>query len=130
MPSLDTNVIVRLFLDEDPAQTKAAQDCLLRYSRISVADLAIIESTYILAERYKLGRQKAVKLMNMVIGHPRISCNRALFSNAYALYLKHTALSIEDCCLAAYAELSDASPLLTFDRKLANQAAHAQLLTS
>ena len=130
MPSLDTNVIVRLFLDENPTQTKAAQDCLTTYDRIEVADLAIIESLYILADRYELGREKAVELINMVISHPRINCNRGLFARALPLYLKHRALSIEDCCLATYAELNGSSPLLTFDRMLANQSVHAELLKS
>lgn len=128
MPALDTNVIIRLFIEENPAQTKAAQDCLTKYTRLDIADLAITESIYVLADYYKLGREKAIELINMVIGHPRVNCNRVLFNHALPLYLKHSALSIEDCCLATYAELNGSSPLLTFDRKLANQSAHAELL--
>jgi predicted nucleic-acid-binding protein len=128
MPCLDTNVIVRLFIDEDPAQTRAAEHCLETYSLLDIADLALTESIYVLADYYDLGRQKAVELINMVISHPRINCNRALFSIALPLYIKHVALSIEDCCLATYAELNGSTPLLTFDRKLANQSTNTQLL--
>ena len=40
----------------------------------------------------------------------------------------HPKLSFEDCYLATSAELSDAKPLWTFDRKLANQALAAKLV--
>ena len=58
----------------------------------------------------------------------QINCNQALFEKALALFIAHANLSFEDCCLAAYAQITDAEPLWTFDKKLANQAPSAKLI--
>ena len=58
----------------------------------------------------------------------QVNCNRMLFDRALMLFQSHPALSMEDCCLAVYAELNDAEPLYTFDKKLAKQSPTAQLV--
>jgi len=126
--SLDTNVIVRLFVNEDAAQSAAARDCLERYSVIRLGNVALLESIYILAERYRLGRKATVKYMQQLFQHPKISYDQALFDPALRHYLAHPKLSIEDCCAAVQATLDGAVPLLTFDQKLANQLQHSELL--
>lgn len=126
--SLDTNVVVRLFIDEDPAQSAAAETCLERYNQIHLADTAIIETIFIIAERYEHGRTAAANCVRQLLTHPKIVCNQALFTKVLPMFERHPALSIEDCCLAVYAQLNDAAPLLTFDRKLANQLQHTELL--
>ncbi len=126
--SLDTNVIVRLFVDENSAQTAAAHASLTKYEQLYIADVTIIESVYILAEWYKLGRTKTKELIDGLMNHPKINCNKVLFSKVMPFYTEHPALSIEDCCIVFCADLSYATPLLTFDKKLANQSPHAKLL--
>lgn len=127
--SVDTNVLVRLFINENRAQSVLAQKCLETYDSVQIADTAIIETTYVLSDRYQLGRKKTCRYIKELLLHPKISCNRKLFNKALYLYENHPALSIEDCCLAVYAELNNAIPLLTFDQKLAKQLQHAELLT-
>ncbi len=126
--SLDTNVIIRLFVTDSEEQTEAALSCLDVYSRLDIADAAMIEASYILAEWYNFGRSKTIEVLTKLINNPKINCNKTLFSIVLPFYASHPALSIEDCCLATYAHLNNAAPLLTFDRKLANQSPHAQLL--
>jgi predicted nucleic acid-binding protein len=58
----------------------------------------------------------------------RVSCNRVLFEGAMPLYIEHSGLSFEDCCLSVYAQLNNAEPLWTFDKKLANQAPNSKLV--
>ncbi len=127
--SLDTNVIIRLFIDDDAEQTNAADGCLKKYSRLHLSDTAIIESLFVLGRHYGLPRELAVRNILSLLNHPKILANRQLFKRALPHYVSHPALSIEDCCLAMYAELAEATPLLTFDKKLARQLPYTQVLT-
>ncbi|MDB5184254.1 MAG: hypothetical protein JWN38_62 [Candidatus Saccharibacteria bacterium] len=127
--SFDTNVVLRLFIKENPKQSLAATSALERYDQIQISDIAIIETIYALAHYYNLGRSAACHYVSSLLSHPKINCNRPLFKEAMSLYEKHPALSIEDCVLSTYAHLNNAAPLLTFDKKLANQVDHTQLLT-
>jgi predicted nucleic-acid-binding protein len=127
--SLDTNVLVRLFISENPAQTAAAEACLKRYDELGVSDVALIETLYTLADWYKLGRPMAISCAESLLQHPKIRADYNLFHKVLRLYETHPALSIEDCYLAVRAHIDDAVPLLTFDKKLANQLPYAELLT-
>ena len=64
-----------------------------------------------------------------VIGNKAISCNRELFIEILPIYSKHPKLSFVDCYLEVLARRTNTAPLLTFDKKLANQLSGAQLLS-
>lgn len=128
MISLDTNIIVRLFVDTNRAQTEAAQRCLDEHDHVAIADIALIETTYVLTEYYGKNRKAASECVEALLANAKINCNRPLFHRALRLYREHAALSIEDCCLVTYAKLNDATPLMTFDKKLAKQTHYSELL--
>lgn len=127
--SLDTNVILRLILNDIAAQHTAATE-LIEKSRnqFAVADTAIIEVAFVLSRNYGFTRPAIRETLENLLSLPQINTNRALFDKALPMYVSHAGLSLEDCCLHAYAELNDATPLWTFDKKLASQAEHAALV--
>jgi len=127
--SLDANVLLRLLLNDVPEQNMAAIKLLQDADRqFAVADTAIIEIVFVLERHYEFTRAQIAEAVEGLMSLPEINCNRGLFVAALSLFIKHSALSFEDSCLAKYAELNDAKPLWTFDRKLANQAASARLV--
>jgi predicted nucleic acid-binding protein len=63
-------------------------------------------------------------------GKDTILCNRELFIEILPIYAGHPKLSFVDCYLEVLARRTGAVPLLTFDKKLANQLSGAQLLSS
>jgi len=128
---LDTNVLLRLLLNDVPEQHKAVVQLFLGTdAQFAVADIAIIEIIFVLCGAdYNFSRTEAAKVINNLMQLPQINCNRNLFSQALSLFVDHPKLSFEDCCLAVYAQLNDATPLWTFDQKLANQADSAKLAT-
>lgn len=128
MISMDTNVIVRLFVDNDATQTRAAQRYLDKHDQILIADTAIIEAIYVLTEYYGKNRDAAAECIATLMSNPKVNCNRSLFNRALRLYQEHAALAIEDCYLVTYAKLSNATPLYTFDKKLAKQTHYSELL--
>lgn len=127
--SLDTNIVLRMIVGDIPAQEKAARQ-LIEGSEgmFGIADLVFIEIEYALHRHYGLTRQQIKELISSFITHPKINCNRELFTRALSMYQHRPALSFTDICLAVYADLNDYAPLWTFDKKLARQLDSARLV--
>jgi predicted nucleic acid-binding protein len=129
--SLDANVILRLLLNDVPEQHAAA--LALFHSgpnKFAVADTAIIEVVFVLCRAYSFTRIQAAEALEGLLKLQELDFNRRLFEEALPIFVKHPGLSFEDCCLAIYAQLNEAEPLWTFDKKLASQTAAARLVIS
>lgn len=127
--SLDTNVLLRLVLKDLPDQHQAVVALLDNSSgSFEVADTTIIEVVFVLERKYSFTRDAIAEDVGGLIAFPRLNCNRVLFERALPLFVAHPSLSFEGCCLSVYAELQAATPLWTFDKKLAKQVPNARLV--
>lgn len=127
--SLDTSVILRIILKDIPELGLKIQDMFMRQGvTYEVADLAVTEAAYVLQTIYHWTRPGIVDALTATLEDFSLNYNKALFERVFPMYLKHPKLSFNDCCLVAYAELNQAEPLRTFDRKLAKQAKSAELI--
>lgn len=127
--SLDTNVILRLLLRDVPKQHQAAKRLVENApGQLAIADLAIIETAFVLTRNYGFTREHVQEVLTRLMLLPQINCNRNLFSIALPVYVVNPSVSLEDCVLATYAKLNDALPLYTFDKKLASHSPNAKLL--
>ncbi len=121
MISIDTNIILRLLLDDQPRQTEQIITMIdqAKPGSIMMADAVFFEVVWVLSgEFYRLDRPIIAKLLHQITGIPQINCNRNLIEQAIPLYLKHSGISFIDACLASYAQLNHATPLLTLDKRL------------
>src|SRR5664279_4684461 len=110
--SLDTNVLLRLLLNDIADQHQAAVNLLQEaHGQFAVADTAFIEIVFVLERNYKLTRTQIVEAVEGLASLAQIHCNRPLLESALPVFKAHGNLSFEDCCLAAYASLNDAEPL-------------------
>lgn len=129
--SLDANVLLRLLLNDIADQHQEVVRLFQNVSgQFAVADTAIIETVFVLERNYEFTRSAITETIEGLMSLTEINCNRPLFLKALPLFTKYPALSFEDCCLAVYAELNNAKPLWTFDRKLAKQAPNTQLVAT
>lgn len=127
--SLDANVLLRLLLNDIPDQHVAVEKLFQKASgQFAVADAAVIEVVFVLERHYEFSRQATVDAIEGLVSLTEINCNRTLFDKALPLFVKNSSLSFEDCCLSVYAELNNAKPLWTFDRKLASKTPNAKLV--
>ena len=127
--SLDTSVLVQLVTGQTPELAEAAVNLVDGADgQLTIADAAVIELIFVLEKLKGLGRTDISTAIDALAGNKALNFNRALFAKALPNYAAHPALSIHDCCLAAYAELGNAQPLWTFDQKLAKQAKGAKLV--
>ncbi len=127
--SLDTNVLLRLVVNDVPEQHEASKALFRRTTgRLLVSDAALIEMVFALGRYYLLSRTQIREAVIGLMAQPKIHASGALFKDALALFVKHPKLSFEDCYLAVSAQATDALPLWTFDEKLAKQTSQAKLV--
>lgn len=127
--SLDTNIVLRLLVHDVPEQTRQAAALLDHTTgQLAVADLVFVESVHVLERYYQIERSRIRTLLSEFMRLEKLNCNRVMLDKALIPFVAHPALSFEDCCLAAYAELNGALPLYTFDQKLARQIEGAELV--
>ena len=120
--SLDTNVLLRLTLKDIPSQFEQAKALIMRDGyRYLVADTAIIEYVFVLERHYRLTRPQIAEMVFGLMTIDKLILNRPLIETALIGYQKYTALSFEDCYLAAVAQSQAALPLWTFDKALAKK---------
>lgn len=128
--SLDANIILRFMLRDVPTQYELVARLLRSTEKqFAVADTALIEVAFVLAREYKMERKHISQAIQAFMLLPQVNCNRSLFDRALSYYEQSPALTLEDCCLAVYAELNHATPLFTFDKKLVKQTPSSELLT-
>jgi predicted nucleic acid-binding protein len=122
--------VLRFLLGDVPHQYTAVAKLLKGRGsgNLHVADIAFVETAFVMERAYGMVRPDIVRALGGFMALPVIQCNSVLFEKVLPEFAAHPALSMEDCCLAAYAELNNAQPLYTFDRKLANQANGAKFL--
>ncbi len=128
MPSIDTNIVLRLLLRDVPDQLDKVNILIdsAGQNGLVVADAVFLECVWILSGKvYGFDRELIAKLLLQVTDIPQVNCNRAMLEKALPLYASHTKISFIDACLSVYAELNDAKPLLTFDKKLASSLAQS-----
>lgn len=121
MKSLDTNITLRLLLQDVPEQLNRVITLIdsSKPNSLLVADAVFFECVWIMSGKmYNFDRTLIGKLLIQVTEIPQINCNRAMLEKAVPLYVANNQISFIDACLVAYAELNGATPLLTSDKKL------------
>lgn len=124
--SIDTNALLRLIINDVPDQSKAMVQLLMQAGVFYVEDIAIIETAFVMDRYYSIPRKGIEYAMSTLLEHKKLIINQMLLRGAMGLYINHPAFSIEDCFLTTYASLKKATPLWTFDKKLALQSPSAQ----
>lgn len=128
MPSLDTNVLLRWLLDDVPEQTAAADELMSSGARLTVPDVALTETVYVLERVVGLSRATVALSVETVLGVASVDVDRALWREVLADYLRHPKVPVTDSYLAAAARAAGGTPLWTFDRKFARQIEGSELL--
>lgn len=120
--SLDTNILLRLILGDVPAQVEAVEKLLAQESLFEVPDAALIEMVYVLENLLHKERALIQENVLSIVRYKQFRTDKRLFTLCMPLFVAHPSLSITDCVLLAHAQLRKATPLYTFDQKLAKNS--------
>ena len=117
---LDTNILLRHLLNDDPAQSPKATAIMDRISRggleVQITDLVVFETVFVLDRRYKVPRAHIEAGMRGVLALAGVHLpGKSAYGRVFDLYTS-TPLSFADCYHVALMERLRISEVLSFDR--------------
>ncbi|MDP1653805.1 MAG: type II toxin-antitoxin system VapC family toxin [Rhodocyclaceae bacterium] len=119
MLAVDTNVLVRVLVDDAaaPEQCRNARLAVSEAGEVYVAQVVQIETVWVLASAYGLGKAAIQETLGVIASHPAFSLQRPdVFQVALQLFRSGHA-DFADCVILAESA-SAGHELATFDRKL------------
>jgi len=118
MRAVDTNVVVRLVVRDDPEQVRAAEQFISRGGWVS--HLVMAELSWVLDTVYERSAGQITLALDMVLNHKDLTVQDAdAVIAALAHFRKRPALGFSDCLMLEVARKAGHLPLGTFDRTLA-----------
>ena len=128
MASIDTNVLLRWLLHDVAEQADDVDRLFESGRRFVVDDAAIIETVFVLERVMGVSRETVAQTVRLLATTGCLMFDRVLWERVITAYVQHTKLSIADIYLATRAANRNATPLYTFDHKLAAQSPNAELV--
>jgi predicted nucleic-acid-binding protein len=131
MPALDTNVLVRLLVQDDEVQSGRAARLIDTHPDdappLYVSVTVLLELEWVLRSRYRFSKPEVIGALMGVMEVRKIEV-QSLAAVEHALHmLRQSPAEFADCLHAGLAFAVRRDPLLTFDIG-ASRLAHAQLL--
>lgn len=131
MKALDTNVVVRILLDDNKEQTKLVYDlCLsaiLEQQKLFVSTLVMLELDWVLSKVYKINRQEVILMMEKLLAYDYLLIEKSDIIRSVLTFAKTNFYDLSDLLIGAIAKANDCSTTLTFDKK-ASQSVDFELL--
>jgi predicted nucleic-acid-binding protein len=118
MRAVDTNVLVRLVVRDDPEQVRIAESFLA--SGAWVSHLVLAEAMWVLDAVYDRTPEQIAGAIDMLLNHKDLTIQGAeVVASALEHFRKRPALGFSDCLVLEIARKAGHTPLGTFDRDLA-----------
>lgn len=115
MLAVDTNILVRLLLDDDEAQAAAARTLQRTHSPLYLSHVVLAEMAWVLASAYELRRDKLAGLIEMLLETDGfVLQDPPVVRSALSAYRASKA-DFSDCLILGIAASAGAAPLVTFD---------------
>ena len=122
MIALDTNVLVRYLVEDDAAQALAARTLLEQITPEQPAFICrevMVELVWVLRRNYRLPRDRVAMVLEALLATEGLEIEAASDVARAAFRYRQGEADFADLMIASAAERRVASPLYTFDQKLA-----------
>ena len=118
MRALDTNVLVRLIVRDDPDQVARAEAFVESGAWVSLIVLA--EAVWVLQSEYELDRERVATVVSMLLDHDRLTLqDEDVVRRAHETFGGERTAGFSDCLIVETARKAGRRPVGTFDRRLA-----------
>ncbi len=119
MPGLDTNVLVRWIMDDDPRQATRVQrlfeEVREQRSSLFVPSTVTLELEWVLRSRYELDKATVLGAFNALLETQELDFqDEPAFERALSLYRQSSA-DFADCMHAGQCGSAGRAPMITFD---------------
>jgi predicted nucleic-acid-binding protein len=118
MRAIDTNVLVRILVRDEPDQTAAADAFIGGGAWVSL--LVLMETAWVLRSVYERTPAQIAAGIELLLDHETIVVQDAdLAERAVEEFRKHPSIGFSDCLIVEQARKTGHLPIGTFDRTLA-----------
>ncbi len=122
MIGIDTNVLLRLLLDDDASQVRRARheaaSAEAAGESLFVNDVVLVETVWTLGSRYDAPKEELVTMLHGLLDNARLAFeNRSVFGEAVA-WFESSRASFADCLVVAKNAAAGCRHTATFDRAL------------
>ena len=118
MRAVDTNVLVRLIVRDNPKQVAAAEAFVAKGAWVS--QIVLTELSWVLESVYELHPELMVVAIDMLLNHEHITIQDSeIAESALKSFRKRPAVSFSDNLIVEMARKSGHLPLGSFDKDLA-----------
>lgn len=118
MRAVDTNVLVRIFAEDDPKQAEKAKRFMKPGAWIS--HIVLAETLWVLQSVYDRTRHEIIRAVEILLSNESVILQEPeVVSIALNLFTENKGVSFSDCLMLSLARKAGHTPLGTFDSKLA-----------
>jgi predicted nucleic-acid-binding protein len=120
--ALDTNVLVRFLVQDDPEQSRVAGEIIDQLTDEApgfVSREVLVELVWVLERAYRLARAEIAGAIDGLLASTELAVEGADAIGAALELYRNDGFGFADLMIAAAARRAGASELLTFDRKAA-----------
>ena len=116
MIAIDTNVLVRLLVDDSNAtvQCEQARNLVNIYCDLWVSKIVLVETVWVLESIYRLNKEQVILVLEKLVQHPHVHLENAEHINSVLTVFSASNADFADCLIlidAQYRQLM----LHTFD---------------
>ena len=121
MRAIDTNVLVRLLVRDDPRQLDAAEKFIAKGAWVS--HVVLVETLWVLDAVYGRSAENLASAVERLLAHAELTLQDAdVVAAALGQFRAKPTLGFSDCLVLEVARKSGHLPLGTFDRQLGRLA--------
>lgn len=122
MIAIDTNVVVRLLVDDDPLQSAKARRLFDEHAdadgSLWLSDVVLVELSWVLARAYQRSRAEIVTALRALAGHATVALESPQSVREAVTLFEQTKADFADCLLIVKTGERACEKLVTFDRKM------------
>ncbi len=118
MAAADTNIVLRLLLEDDDAQTRAARAFLRAKGPLFVSHVVLAEVMWVLSSVHGFGRPDLSDFVEMLLATDGFDLQDPIAVKDALDTHRSSKAGFSDCLVLAVARRAGALPLGTFDRNL------------
>jgi predicted nucleic-acid-binding protein len=119
MHAVDTNVLVRALVGDDPGQSPLAVAFIRAHGPVWVSHVVLVETIWVLDSAYDQGKPRLVEALARILDNKEIALeDPAIVRKALELFRSGKKLDFSDCMILEIARRAGHVPLATFDQAL------------
>ncbi len=122
MIGIDTNILLRILLNDDPAQAQSIEQLLAEHAQaaesVHISDIVLVEAVWTLGTSYRLKPAAVLGVLRALLAEPAYDFNDRATLHKAVLAFATSKAGFTDCLIAHRNQAAGCTATATFDRKM------------